>query len=445
VRTKSSTIREEKTMKIVGQKFSSLAIEVTNWLTVASALSIVLLPLLFAAPAAYAQTYSVIHAFTGIDGAEPSSGVTIRGNALYGTVPDSCTPNCMVGPGFVYQITHAGSNWTTTPLFSFTPDGSKGYVPTSRVQFGPDGHLYGTTTYGGGPQNGGVVFTLTPPVTVCITSNCLKENVLHVFTGPPDGREPYQSGLLWDSMGNIFGTTQIGGTSDKGTVFEMTKSGNDWTETPIHSFDGSDGQFPSDIMLDSNGNLFGMLTQGGLHGFGSVFELKYQNGVGWTETNIYDFQEAADGGFPSAGLVQDAAGNLYGSTSDGGSGGGGTLFELSPMGNSWAYTLLHSFSGDRGCGPGATLTMDAAGSLYGTTYCAGANKQGNIFKLANTPNGWVYTSLHDFTKGADGGWSTSIVSIDTDRTLYGTTRYGGNLQGACGSNGGCGVVWMIKP
>ena len=408
-----------------------------------SALAVLALTLLTGA-AAHAQTFSVIHAFNGWDGAWPESGVTIRGNTLYGTTPDSCVQQCIVGPGSVYQIAHVGSSWITTPFFFFPSDWSGGSVPTSVVQFGPDGHLYGTTPYGGN-SIGGVVFSLIPPASVCKTTRCVTEKILYTFTGPPDGREPYHTNLVWDSTGNMFGTTQIGGTSDQGTVFEMTKSGDNWTEMPIHSFNGSDGQFPGEILRDNNGKLFGMLSQGGLHGFGSVFELTYLNGVGWTETNIYDFQESNDGGFPSAGLVQDSAGNLYGSTGDGGSGGGGTLFKLSPMGNTWAYTLLYSFSGDTGCGPLATLALDGAGNLYGTTYCGGANKQGNVFKLANTPNGWVYSSLYDFTRGTDGGWPLGAVSIDTDGTLYGTTRFGGNLQGACGANGGCGVVWMIKP
>jgi len=97
-----------------------------------------------------------------------------------------------------------------------------------------------------------------------------------------------------------------------------------------------------------------------------------------------------------------------------------------------------------GYGPAAAaLSFDSAGNLYGTTYRAGASENGNVFKLSNTPNGWVYSSLYAFTKGADGGWPSSNVSIDTDGTLYGTTRFGGNTEGACAPNG-CRVVWMIK-
>ena len=150
---------------------------------------------------------------------------------------------------------------------------------------------------------------------------------------------------------------------------------------------------------------------------------------------------------PAGGLIFDSAGNLYGTTFDGGSGSGGTLFELSPFGNSWTYKLLYSFSGPdwRSCGPYATLTMDAAGNLYGTTNCDGVYDSGNVFRLRNTENGWVYTSLHDFTGGSDGALPQSNVSIDTDGTLYGTTWNGGEMNCVSGYGAGCGVVWMIKP
>ncbi len=148
-----------------------------------------------------------------------------------------------------------------------------------------------------------------------------------------------------------------------------------------------------------------------------------------------------DGYGPSAGLVADSFGNLYGATTYGGNDPyGGTIFELSPSGDTWTFNVLYSFSG--GGGPSASLTMDTAGNLYGTTVGDGAYRGGNVFKLTNTANGWVYTSLHDFMGGLDGSNPQSQVAIDTDGTLYGTTYYGGG--GNCGYLG-CGVVWMIKP
>ncbi len=194
------------------------------------------------------------------------------------------------------------------------------------------------------------------------------------------------------------------------------------------------------LVFDNKGNLFGTTVVGGSNGLGTVFELIYVVGVGWTEHVLYSFQDASDGELPFGGLIFDSSGNLYGSSKTDGAGGGGTVFELSPSGDTWIFKLLYSFSG--ALGPIATLTMDGAGDLYGTRYFGGMYNGGAVFKLSNTQNGWVYTSLHDFTGGIDGGFPGSNVSIDTDGTLYGTASAGGDLNG-CGD--GCGVVWMIKP
>ncbi|MFZ0704704.1 MAG: choice-of-anchor tandem repeat GloVer-containing protein [Candidatus Korobacteraceae bacterium] len=399
--------------------------------------------------AARAQTFGTIYAFNGVDGGGPASGVTIRAGVLYGTTP--CLQGCGSG-GTVYLISRVGSNWAhTTIAFLSAQHGQLG--PAARPVFGPDNHLYGTTQ-AGGPQGDGTVFALTPQVSICRTANCFwAETTLHQFSGSPDGQYPGFGDLIWDPMGDIYGTTQNGGTSDLGTVYEMTKSGNNWTETPIYSFTGPDGDFPfGGVILDSSGNLFGTTASGGLYGYGTVFELTYTKGTGWTETVLYNFQNLSDGEEPLGGLVMDAAGNLYGSAAYGGSEGGGTVFELSPVGNTWAFTLLYSLSGqqDMYCpeytlGPNAPLTIDGAGNLYGTTFCDGANDLGNIFKLTNTQNGWEYTSLHDFAGGTDGAWPASNVTIDTDGTLYGTATHGGMVSGQCGGSDGCGVVWMLKP
>lgn len=385
--------------------------------------------------AAHAQTFSVIHAFTGgINGTSPNAGVTIKGNALYGTT---------VGAGrsysTVYQLTHVGSNWFEIPLSFLGID--VGYAAMARVVFGPDGHLYGTTSFA--YTGSGLVFDLIAPSSFCKTAACYwTENVLHLFTGPPDGAAPGRGDLIWDRQGNIYGTTSAGGTANAGTVFQMTKSEDNWTETPVYSFLGgtSDGSVPfNGVVMDSNGNLFGTTLDGGMYGYGTVFELTYIPQVGWKETILYNFTGGSDGSTPFAGLTLDGSGNLYGATGDGGMGGGGTLFELAPSGNTYTFNLLYTFSGQPGgnCGPGGTLTTDSTGNLYGTTVCDGPSNVGNIFALANTENGWVYTSLHDFTGGNDGSKPISNVTIDTDGTLYGTASQGGA--------NGAGTVWMIKP
>ena len=216
-------------------------------------------------------------------------------------------------------------------------------------------------------------------------------------------------------------------------------SGNEYTESVIHSFSGPDGAHPQDgVISDGNGNFFGTTVLGGKYNFGSVFELTYTPGVGWVETVLYSFQDTGDGPQPVGGLVMDASGNLYGTTETDGAGGAGTAFELSPSLDGWTFTLLSSFYGSRDnlCGPQAALTLDVAGNLYGTTKCSGSNGLGSVFKLTNTRNGWTYSSLHDFGPGYEGVYPISNVTIDADGSLYGTTSEGG-LE--------FGTVWMIKP
>jgi uncharacterized repeat protein (TIGR03803 family) len=313
--------------------------------------------------------------------------------------------------------------------------------------FGPDGHLYGTT-YSGGINNGGTVFQLTPPLSLCKTANCSTgswtQKVLHKFGDAFDGFDPESADIAFDPQGNIYGTTLYGG-STAGVVYELQRSGNTWTENILYSFLGQpDGQIPAGgVIRGNNGNLFGTTVLGGQNNFGSVFEVTNVPGVGWVESILYSFQNAGDGQQPSAGLVMDQSGNLYGATPMGGSGaGGGVIFELSPSGNTWNYQVIYTLP-KFACGPQASLSIDTSGSLYGTTYCDGAHSDGNVFKLTHTGNGWQYLSLYDFTGGADGWRPVSSVAIDTDGTLYGTTQWGGNMS--CNPGQGCGVVWMIEP
>ena len=221
-----------------------------------------------------------------------------------------------------------------------------------------------------------------------------------------------------------------------------------WTESVIWNFIGPDGVNPENrVIFDTstdnynNGSLLGTAYQGGLHGDGVVFELT-KFGNSWQESNAYNFQNGSDGRYPYAGLVFDnnTPANLYGATSDGGGGGGGTVFELSPVEDTWTFTPLYSFSGTLGqsCGPWGTLTFDTTfTNLYGTTYCDGAHGFGNIFKLTKIGNTWVYTDLYDFTGGNDGANPVSNVTIGDDGNLYGTASKGGSQ--------GVGVAWQIKP
>ncbi len=395
--------------------------------------------------AVQAQTFSVIHSFSSPFGLTALAGVTLHAGVLYGTTECMQHPLSGCFNGTVYQLSHVGSSWNYALISLLSSNENS----ESRVVFGPDNHLYSTTI--GSSQGFGIVFNLTPPASLCRTANCFwTKKDLHQFQGSPDGSGPYFGDLVWDSMGNIDETTHRGGSSTCnppqgcGTVSQMTKSGDNWTEKPIYSFAGRDGQNPAGgVVLDGSGDLFGTTQNGGLYNSGTVFELTYTIGVGWTETVLYDFQNLSDGQWPIGGLLMDNAGNLYGTTWDGGSGLGGTVFELSPVGDTWAFTTLYSLSGKANCGPLAALTMDGSGDLYGTTSCDGSNHLGSVFKLKNTQNGWEYTSLHDFTGSSDGELPISNVTIDTDGTLYGTASKAGSS--GCDPSYTCGTVWMIKP
>ena len=386
---------------------------------------------------AHAQTFSVIHTFTGSggDGAIPVAGVTMRGGTLYGTTQEGGNGG-VSGAGTVYQMSRAGSDWNYALIFFFPADGSGGANPQARVVFGPDGHLYGTAS-NGGASHGGVLFNLTPPLSICKTVYCSwRENVVHSFGAGTDGSYPGYGDLIWDQwndQGNIYGTTVSGGSYANGAVYELTKSGSNWTESLPFSFDPHSGCYGASpwagvTYVPANSTFFGT-TSNGFFG-GVVWNL---GGLGTGCLLQFDGIGPA-GTFPYAGLTTDASANLYGAASDGGTNGGGTVFELTAP--NYTLTVAYSFSGAQSeCGPFANVTLDATGNIYGTTRCDGANNLGNVFKLTKVGNGWAYTSLHDFS-GTDGAYPTSSVTIDTG-TLYGTASAGGSY--------GNGVVWTIKP
>jgi uncharacterized repeat protein (TIGR03803 family) len=412
------------------------------------ALAIVFLLTIAATQAAQSQTFKVIHTFTGgQDGARPDAGLTMdaEGN-LYGTASFGGGANA----GTVYRLKRLRSNWVFNPLYSFTGSNGDGATPQARVIFGPDGVLYGTTEWGGGSCKPGyycgTVFDLRPSVTACKAALCpWTETVLYSFSGGADGGSP-EGDLIFDSAGNIYGTTVTGGNTAGcfgngcGTVYELKPSGGGWTESVLYAFAGgsSDGQDPwAGVTSDGAGNLYGTTVHGGsVYDCGTVFQLTQLGGV-WTENILNNFQNGG-GCWPYGDLIFDQSGNLYGDTT---AGFAGTVFEMSLSGGVWTLQTLYSFTGCNGCGPYATLAMDGAGNLYGTTAQDGANDAGNVFKLTPSAGGWTYTSLHDFTGGSDGAVPYSSVLIDSNGNLYGTTYRGG--AGNCAS--GCGVVWEITP
>ena len=437
------TNSEQSEISIAGSRAPALAF----------ALAITLLLSVAATPEAQSQSFEVIYTFSGgADGAMPQAGMTVdaAGN-LYGTTTDGGTS----GGGTVIELSPRASGWGLTVLHSFT-GGSDGAFSTARVVFGPDGALYGTTP-NGGPSNGGTVFRLTRPATICKTTLCpWTETVLYSFSGNLDGLNPGYGDLAFDAAGDIYGTTQAGGSTTGcngygcGTVFKLTRSaGGQWTESILHRFAGGlDGWDPTaGVIFDRAGNLYGTTTGGGgetcpyqygggFYGCGTIYQLT-PSGAGWEENILYAFQNGNDGAYPFGGLILDRADNLDGTTG----GSCGTAFQLTP---SREFAVLYYFTGRfQLCqGPYASLTMDAAGNLYGTTYDDGpGDSWGNIFSLANAS--WNYSDFHDFTWGIDGALPISNVVFDTNGNLYGTASYGGNLSNCEGM--GCGVVWKITP
>jgi uncharacterized repeat protein (TIGR03803 family) len=364
---------------------------------------------------ALAQTAQevVLHNFANLPkGANPWGGV-IRDSAgnLYGTTKAGGT----AGAGVVYKMDPAGHQ---TVLHNFTgnPDGS---FPNGDLVRDSAGNLYGVTYTGG--VGAGVVYKLDPAG---------RETVLWTFTGGADGGNP-TAGVIRDSAGNLYGTTAFAATGP-GVVFKLDPSGQ---ETVLYTFPGgADGQWPfAGLVRDSAGNLYGTTYQGGVanagcpYGCGVVFKLDTTG----HETVLYSFTGGADGGFPAAGLTLDSAGNLYGTTTYGGASGAGVVFEVNA---SDQETALYSFTGGAdGAEPRAGVIRDAKGNLYGTTSGGGAANQGVVYKLDAAGH---ETVLHSFTGGADGCGTRAGVIRDSEGNLYGTTEEGGVA-------GGLGVVFKL--
>ena len=367
----------------------------------------------------------------------------------------------------VFVSAHAGAQ-TETALYSFTgtPDGANPYYST--LVRDSAGDLYGTTLNGG--ANGlGSVFELTATGT---------EKVLYSFAGSPDGANPY-AGLVMDKNGNLYGTTAAGGADSYGTVFELTATG---TEKVLYSFAGPpDGANPyKALVLSKKSTLYGTTFNGGADGYGTVFSVT-EKGV---EKVLYSFTGGADGARPSAGVILDKKGNLYGTVTGGGDYGGGTVYELNPSlgtlsvlyaftggadgyepytplifdkkGNLYGTTagggagcgtvyellapswttenVLHTFDYSDGCYADSGVVFGKKNNLYGTTYWGGASGQGVVYEL--TASG-AFNDLHSFAGGADGAQPLSALVVDKQGYLYGTTTLGGSS--------GDGTVFKVVP
>jgi uncharacterized repeat protein (TIGR03803 family) len=342
----------------------------------------------------------------------------LYGTALYGGH----------GVGSVFELSPGpGGSWVETALYSFNNNGTDGAYPDAGLLFDTAGNLYGTTVRGGGSDYDGTIFELSPR-----HGGGWTETVLYSFTfDGTDGIDPL-TGLIFDTQGNLYGTTYGSGTHDYGTVFELSHGSGGWTETLLHNFnnDGADGIYPYGTLIsDANGNLYGTTYEGGAHGYGTVFKLSSGSGGNWTETVLHSFGSGTDGTYPYAGLIIDSVGNLYGTTYHGGANAGGTVFELSPgNGGSWTETILHSFGfGAGGVYPEAGLIFDHSGNLYGTTYLGGEYGSGTVFELSPGQGGsWTETILHSFhDNGTDAAYPQAGLVFDAHGNLYSTTLFGG--------------------
>jgi uncharacterized repeat protein (TIGR03803 family) len=374
-----------------------------------------------AIPCAQAQTLNVVHNFTGgSDGGNPVDGFVMGPTGiLYGTAVSGGDS----GFGVVFRITGKGKE---AVLHSFA-GGSDGATPNGGVILNARGALFGTTT-AGGASGLGTVFRVKGT----------REKVLYSFAGGTDGADP-QAGLVMDAAGNLYGTTAQGGSAGNGAVFELvapTKKNGQWKEVVLYSFGtGTDGATPvSGVHLDAAGNLYGTTSLGGADGYGTIFQLT--PGATWTERTLHSFQNTDDGAYPSAGLISDAAGNLYGAATQGGTAGGGTIFKLRPSKGSWKFSVLYSVPGWGISGSFRNLLLDDAGNIYGATHCDGDDNAGTIYELTPSGGGWTYTLLYTFTGGSDGQFTISNLVLKNGK-LYGTTQTGGA--------NGAGVVYNLSP
>jgi uncharacterized repeat protein (TIGR03803 family) len=282
------------------------------------------------------------------------------------------------------------------------------------------------------------------------------ETVLHSFGGAGDGTQPV-AGLYMDKTGNLYGTTETGGTGGGcgslgcGTVFELTPNSGGWTETLIYEFRGGyDGQGPmAGLAADEEGNLYGTTSAGGHWGVGTVFELT-PGSNGWAESVIHSFSgNGTSGNFPQTGVIIDKLGNLYGTTGSGGTGGAcgggcGTVYKLNHSGGRWGIKTLWNFGQNSSDGvfPEAGLTFDKAGNLYGTTFEGLTPIYGTVFELKHSQSGWTESILYHFQGGNDGGFPQASVTLDEVGDVFGTTLQGGGK--GCGG-AGCGTVFMLTP
>ncbi|MGA2980909.1 MAG: choice-of-anchor tandem repeat GloVer-containing protein [Terriglobales bacterium] len=344
---------------------------------------------------------------------------------------------------------------TETVLYNFCQQGGlscqDGQGPNGELVFDAAGNLYGTTTYGGA-HGGGIVFELSPS-----QGGVWTETVLYSFCAQAkcaDGQTP-EGSLIFDSLGNLYGTTFSGGAYGYGTVFELSPSESGWTDTVLYSFCSAGWPCPdpagqdyadlgpdSGVAMDHDGNLFGVSA------YDSIFELSPSGGGVWTKRVIYFV-----GNSDPAGVALDATGNLYGMSEGVDQYPGGYVFKLSEP--DWNPSVLFGFTRNKagvfadGYAPNNTPVFDKTGNLYGTTYLSkNVTTGGTAFRLTPKGKSWEMKLLHTFTgKKGDGVYPLGPLTVDSSGNVYGTT-YAGGVSQVCNDNGGyagCGTVYELSP
>ena len=387
---------------------------------------------------AVAQQETLLHSFnlTGNSGADVVVGVIsdAAGN-LYGVT--GARGGSLSGNAFEL-VRGADGSWTEKTIHDFNATLNDGEWPDGSLIFDAAGNLYGTTYYGG-RYNMGTAFELVPQ-----SDGSWKEKILHHFGATSfDGTAPRAS-LTFDPAGNLYGTTFTGGADNDGTVFELTPRGDgSWTEKILHAFNGKNGAYLlAGLAMDPAGDLYGVTISGGPSDAGNVFELMPVSGGGWIYKVLHNFNLSGDGEGAFGTPILDAAGNLYGTTTQGGSFGYGTVYALKRRaGGQWVHRILHNFANDAvtGIDPYASLIFDAAGNLYGTAEEGGAYNGGVVFELMpRAGGGWTEVVLHNFNPGGgDGEFPLCALIFDSSGNLYGTTDSGGAY--------GYGTVFKLTP
>lgn len=381
-----------------------------------------------------ASTAKLVYSFAGNADGEYTDTELVADSAgnLYGTSVQGGT----YGGGTVFQVTPAGVH---TVLYNFT-GGSDGGEPYKGVTLDAAGNLYGTAvTGGGGSCEGGcgVVFRLTN------SGGVWTQSVIHTFTGGSDGSGP-GSPVAIDKHGDVWGTTPTGGADGMGVVYQIrpTASG-DWTLHVAHTFTGGadgGGGSAGRFLIDAAGNLYNVCTVGGANGFGTVYELSLGQGK-WHLTTLYAFKDQPDGASPYGGVISDQAGNLYGTTYYAGVHDVGTVYKLTRTGTAWTESVLYSFKGGTdGASPISSLVSDAAGNLYGTTSDGGAAtcSCGVIFEMSRSAAGkWTESVAYRFPGTPQPGFAYNGMVRDAEGNFYGATVHGGS--------GNDGAIYQFTP